>query len=254
MASSVPIFARKGAPRNQNGSRLGPRSANSLGSPMSQSPNDQFDHTVLEMIERSPVGAVPGTPAYQDSLKRLYSSHQAYADADHKDGHVTARSLIGKPSFHAGNLGALVVGQVAPEALEANAAIFDRYLHSLSPALRGKAEGYRLKVAGRPIHHRAKHVGAEKLPVAHDLMHTVFLVPGTGPHPGVPGNYLHGSVVQLGAEGAAGSWSVHLHDREDGGALFEAHSMKEALAKVQEVLESAPFNMNELEALGFRMV
>ena len=78
---------------------------------MSQSPNDQFDHTVLEMIERSPVGAVPGTPAYQDSLKRLYSSHQAYADADHKDGHVTARSLIGKPSFHAGNLEALVAGR-----------------------------------------------------------------------------------------------------------------------------------------------
>jgi hypothetical protein len=28
--------------------------------------------------------------------------------------------------------------------------------------------------------------------------------------------------------------------------------MQEALAKLQEVLECAPFNMNELEALGFR--
>jgi hypothetical protein len=221
---------------------------------MSQSPNEQFDHTVLEMIERSPIGAVPGTPAYQDALKRLYSSHQAYADADHKDGHVTARSLIGKPSFHAGNLEALINGQIAPEALEANAAIFDRYVRSLPAPWRGKAEDYRLKVAGRPVHHRAKHLGTEKLPVAHDLMHTVFLVPGTGPHPGVPGNYLHGSVVQAGAEGAAGSWAVHLHDREDGAVLFETSSMQSALSKLQEMLESAPFNMNELEALGFRLV
>jgi hypothetical protein len=29
--------------------------------------------------------------------------------------------------------------------------------------------------------------------------------------------------------------------------------MAEVLAKLQEVLESAPFNMNELEALGFRL-
>jgi hypothetical protein len=221
---------------------------------MPHDPNEQFDHTVLDMIERSPIGAVPGTPAYQDALKRLYCSHQAYADADHKDGHVTARSLIGRPIFHAGNLEALVAGQVAPEALESNASIFDRYLHSLPPALRGRAEGYRVKVAGRPVHHRAKHVGAERLPIAHDLMHTVFLVPGTGPHPGVPGNYLHGSVVQVGADGAAGSFAVHLHDREDGAALLEAPSMRAALAKLQEVLESAPFNLNELEALGFRMV
>jgi hypothetical protein len=220
---------------------------------MPPSPDDQFDHTVLEMIERSPIGAVPGTPAYQDALKRLYASHQAYADADHKDGHVTARSLIGRPSFHAGNLEAVAAGQLAPEALESNAAIFDRYVQSLPPALRGRAEGYRLKVAGRPVHHRARHIGAEKAPAAHDLMHTVFLVPGSGPHPGVPGNYLHGSVVQAGADGAAGSWAVHLHDREDGAALFEASSMQAALAKLQEVLESAPFNMNELEALGFRM-
>jgi hypothetical protein len=221
---------------------------------MSQSPNDHFDHTVLDMIERSPIGAVPMTPAYQDSLKRLHATHQAYADADHKDGHVTARSLIGRPSFHAGNLDALIAGQIAPEALEPNAAIFERYLQSLAPASRPRAEAYRIKVAGRPVHHRAKHVGAEKLPVAHDLMHTIFLVPGSGTHPGVPGNYLHGSVVQAAPEGAAGSWAVHMHDREDGAALFEGHSMAEALEKLQEVLASAPFAMNELEGLGFRAV
>jgi hypothetical protein len=226
----------------------------SWGSPMSLTPDDHFDHTVLDMIERSPIGALPMTPAYQDSLKRLYATHQAYADADHKDGHVTARSLIPKPSFHAGNLEALVAGQIAPEALESNAAIFDRYLQSLAPALRAKAEAFRIKVAGRPVHHRAKHVGTEKLPIAHDLMHTIFLVPGSGPHPGVPGNYLHGSVVQAGADGVAGSWAVHLHDREDGASLYEAHTMKEALEKLQEVLASAPFTMNELEGLGFRTV
>ena len=77
-------------------------------------------------------------------------------------------------------------------------------------------------------------------------------VPGSGPHPGVPGNYLHGSVVQAGADGAAGSWAVHLHDREDGASLYEARSMKEALEKLQEVIASAPFTMNELEGLGFR--
>ena len=33
---------------------------------------------------------------------------------------------------------------------------------------------------------------------------------------------------------------------------FKASTMQEALAKLREVLESAPFTMNELEALGFR--
>jgi len=221
---------------------------------MSQNPNDQFDHAVLDMIEHNPTGSVPTTPAYQDSLKRLYSAHQVYANADHRDGHVTARSLAGSAGFVADNLDAFGAGQIPSEALENNAAIFDRYLASLPAALRTKAEGYRVKVAGRPVHHRAKHIGNEKLPVAHDLPHTVFLVPGSGPHPGLPGNYLHGSVVQVGAEGAPGSWTVHLHDREDGAVLFAASSMKEALAKLHELLDSAPFTMNELEALDFRLV
>lgn len=220
---------------------------------MSQDPNAQLEQTVLEMIEHSPTGAVPGTPAYQDALKRLYAAHKVYADADHKDGYVTSRSLSRLPSFHAANLGALAAGTIAPEAVESNAAIFDRYVGSLQPALRPRAEACRVRVVGRPVLHRAKHLGSERLPVPHDLMHTIFLVPGTGPHPGLPGNYLHGSLVQAGSEGAQAAWAIHLHDRDDGGALIEVDAMGDALAKLQEVLECAPFNMNELGALGFRL-
>ena len=116
---------------------------------MSQNPHAQFDHTVLDKIELSPVGAVPHTPAYQDALKRLYASHQVYADADHKDGHVTARSLNGRPLFHATNLQAYVAGEIADTALEANMAIFERYLQSLTPEQRTKAEAYRASVPGK---------------------------------------------------------------------------------------------------------
>jgi hypothetical protein len=216
---------------------------------MPHDPNAHFDQTVLDMIEHSPVGAVPNTPSYQDAVKRLYAAHQAYADADHKDGHVTARSLARLPSFFASNLEALIAGQIAPEALESNAHIFDRYVQSLPAARRAKAESYRLTVAGRVAHHRAKHDGL----VAHDPMHTLFLVPGAGPHPGLPGNYLHGSLFQMDAAAAANAWAVHLHDSDDGAALCDAPDMTVALAKLQEVLECAPFNMNELAALGFRL-
>jgi len=219
-----------------------------LKSRMSQDANAQFDQTVLDMIERSPIGAVPVTPAYQDAVKRLYASHQAYPDADHKDGHVTARSLARLPLFHASNLAAVIAGEIAPEALESNSAIFNRYVQSLPAARHAKAESYRLTVAGRVAHHRAKH-GAV---VAHDPVHTLFLVPGAGPHPGLPGNYLYGSAFQLHAE-AASPWAMHLHDSDDGAALFDAPDMAAAFAKLEEVLESAPFAMNELEALGFRL-
>ena len=214
---------------------------------MPHDPHAQFDQTVLDMIEHSPVGAVPFTPAYRDALARLYSSHQAYPNADFKDGHVTARSLARLPSFHANNLAALIAGQVAPEALEANASIFDRYVQSLPDVRRAKAESLRLVVAGRVAHHRAKH----GVVVVHDPIHTLILVPGTGPHPGLPGNYLYGSAFQLHAD-AGSPWAVHLHDSDDGAALFDSPTMDVALAKLQEVLDSAPFNMNELAALGFR--
>ena len=126
---------------------------------MPHNPHANFDQTVLEMIEHSPVGAVPVTPAYQDAIRRLYVANRAYADADHKDGHVTARSLAKLPLFHANNLPELVASQIAPEALEANGSIFDRYIQSLPAAHRAKAESYRLTVAGRVAHHRARGRG-----------------------------------------------------------------------------------------------
>ena len=215
---------------------------------MPHNPNEQFDQTVLDMIEHSPIGAVPVTPAYQDAINRLYASHQAYADADHKAGHVTARSLAKLPSFSANNLAELMAGTIAAEALEANASIFTRYVHSLPAERQAKAESLRLTVAGKVAHHRTKH----GVVAAHDPVHTLFLVPGTGPHPGLPGNYLYGSAFQHSAD-ATSPWAVHLHDSDDGAALFDAPDMAGALAKLQEVLESAPFNMNELEALGFRL-
>jgi hypothetical protein len=209
-------------------------------------PNEHFDHTVLDLIEHSPIGAVPATPAYQDALKRLHAAHQVYADADHRDGHVTARSLAGRPRFHARNLGDYAAGRIESEALESNAAIFERYLQTLPAERRPAAEARRLVVAGRPVHHRTKH-GAV---VGHDPVHSLFLVPGAGPHPGLPGNYLYGSVYESGT--APGPWALNVHDSDTGAAWVEVPSLPEAFAKLQEVLESAPFNMNELEALGFR--
>ena len=210
-------------------------------------PHAAFDHNVLELIEQSPVGAVPGTPAYRDALGRLRASHQVYPDADHKDGYVTVRSLSARPCFRADNLDALIGGAIDADALESNASIFDRYVAALPAGLRAKAEGHRLVVAGRPAHHR-KHGGV----IAHDPVHSLFLVPGAGAHPGIPGNYLHGSMLQLGADPDAGGWSVHIHDSDDGAAMCDVPTLADALAKLQEVIESAPFHLNELGALGFR--
>ncbi|MBS0663380.1 MAG: hypothetical protein JSR48_08945, partial [Verrucomicrobia bacterium] len=116
---------------------------------MSHDPHAQFDQTVLDLIEHSPVGAVPHTPAYQDALKRLYASHQVYASADHRDGHVTVRSLASAPLFHAANLDDLAGGRIGPAELEANAAIFDRYVRSLPAARQARAEGFRVAVIGK---------------------------------------------------------------------------------------------------------
>jgi hypothetical protein len=220
---------------------------------MSQDPNALFDQTVLDLIEHSPTGSVPSTPSYQDALNRLYASHQVYAHADHKGGHVTARALARAPSFLAANLGALVAGDIGPGALEANTSIFGRYVGSLPEALRVRAVAFQTKVVGRPVLHRAKHAGGEKLTAAQDLPHTLFLVPGAGPHPGLPGNYLYGSVLQSGAGASGGAWSVQVHDSDDGASSFSAATMQEALSKLQEILDSAPFSMTELEALGFRL-
>ena len=210
--------------------------------------NAEFDHAVLDKIEASPIGALPMTPSYQDALKRLYASQQVYPSADHKGGHVTARSLASLPSFHAENLGPFMAGAITEDQLENNKAIYDRYVASLPMALRAKAEALRLMVTGKPILHRAKHGHT----VVHDPLHTLFLVPGAGPHPGLPGNYLHGAVFHIGDE-ATGSWVVHVHDSEDGASRFSAPKLPEALSKLEEVLASAPFHLNELNALGFAM-
>jgi hypothetical protein len=214
---------------------------------MPHDPHADFDHGVLDLIERSPIGAVPGTPAFRDALDRLRVSHQVYPDADHKDGFVTVRSLSTRPCFHANNLDALKTASIDAAALEPNGSIFDRYVASLPAALRVPAEALRLLVAGRPAHHR-KHGGV----IARDPVHTLFLVPGAGPNAGIPGNYLYGSVLQTGADPATSRWAVHLHDRDDGAAMWDAPTMADAFAKLEEVIASAPFHLSELAALGFR--
>ena len=215
---------------------------------MSTDPNAEFDHAVLDKIDASPIGAVPTTPAYQDALRRLYAAQQVYASADHKNGHVTARSLATLPFFHAHNLDEFIAGTIDDTALETNASIYDRYVHSLPLDHRARAEKLRLMVIGKAIHHRAKHGVA----AVHDPLHTLFLVPGAGPHPGLPGNYLHGAVFHVGDE-VTGSWVVNVHDSDDGASLFSTPKLPEALAKLEEVISSAPFHLNELEALGFKL-
>ncbi len=221
-----------------------------FSSTMSHDPHASFDQSVLDMIEHSPVGAVPHTPTYQDALRRLYAAHQVYASADHKDGHVTVRSLAALPPYHADNLDALIAGQIEPTSLEGNAAIFDRYVASLPTALRDNAETHRLKAAGRPIHHR-KHHGAGEAPEIHDPVHSLFLVPGSGPRLGLPGNYLHGSLFEIVHPGASSNWIVQLHDSDDSASTFEAPTLPDAVAVLHEVLASAPFHLSELAALGF---
>lgn len=214
---------------------------------MSQDPNAQFDEAVLDKIEQSPVGAVPHTPAYVDAVARLIHAQKIYPDADHKDGYVTARSLARLPTFHAANWEEFVQGKISDELLEPNASVFNRYAVFLPAALHARVEAVRLKVAGKPTHHRAK-AGA----VFHDPIHSLFLVPGSGPNRGLPGNYLYGTVVQLGADAATSPWAVDVHDGDDGVVLFDAGNLTEAAAKLQELLESAPFHLWELEGLGFR--
>lgn len=213
--------------------------------------NAAFDQTVLDLIEHSPIGAVPHTPAYQDALRRLYASHQVYANADHKGGHITARSLTGRPTFHPSNLDALIAGEIVADALEANNTIYDRYVQWLPVEQRARAEGFRRLVAGKPILHRNKHAGNGDNPI-HDPVHALFLVPGGGLHPGLPGNYLYGFALETIRKGQPTLWSVHVHDAEDGDVIFAAADAREAFAVMRDVVSSAPFNMDELEALGFR--
>lgn len=214
---------------------------------MPQNPHALFDQTVLDMIEHSPVGAVPHTPAYDDAIKRLLAAQQIYPDADHKDGYVTARALGRLLSFHAANWETFAAGDISDELLEPNASVFNRYAASLSELQRVRAEKFRPRVAGKPVMHRAKS-GT----VFHDPIHSLFLVPGSGPNRGLPGNYLYGSVIQLSADAKSGPWAIDVHDGDDGVVLYDAPTLADTSVKLQEVLESAPFHLWELEGLGFR--
>jgi hypothetical protein len=214
---------------------------------MSQDPNAEFDHSVLDKIELSPIGALAATPAYQDALKRLYAHQQVYPNANHKGGHVTARSLTQLPTFAANNLDAFIAGQISEDALESGASIYDRYVQSLPIDQRARAEANRLMVIGKTAHHRAKHGAA----AVHDPMHTLFLVPGAGPNPGLPGNYLYGSLLHIGPDADTGAWAVHVHDSLDAWSEFTTPLLADALAKLQETIASAPFHLKELTELGF---
>ena len=212
-------------------------------------PHSEFEQTVLETIERSPTGAVPRIPTYRDALTPLIASFQVYASPDQKDGYVTARALATLPSFFASNIDALLAGEIDVEALEPNAAIFARYVASLPADRQAKAKDLRETIAGRPTQHRAKHAGAE----IHDPIHSLFLVPGSGPERALPGNYLYGFIHQVGADRAGPSWAVHLHDAGDNTALADGLSLADALGKFQELAASAPFHLNELVDLGFQL-
>ncbi|MCU0792706.1 MAG: hypothetical protein MUE42_07610 [Opitutaceae bacterium] len=213
---------------------------------MAHDPYAAQDQKTLELIEHSPTGAVPHTPTYQDSLARLRASFQIYASADHKAGYVTARSLAGRPAFHARNLDEFFSGSCPGAALESDADIFDRYLASLSPELRAPAAEHRAHVITRRVHHRPKH-GI----VAQDPIHTLLLIPGGGAHPGLPGNYLHGALIETPRADGTSLFYIQLHDREDGIATGPEQALDAAWAGLRDVLASAPFHLRELEALGF---
>ena len=232
-----------------NGPRQRAGSVNALA--MTLDPTAQFDQHVLEIIEQSPVGAVPRTPAHQDAVRRLQDSHQIYFSADHADGFVTVRTLASQPFFWAENLEGVLKGKVPVTELETDESIFNRYLESLPEDLKEAGESARSLVVERRQQHR--HRDGEE--VVHDPLHTLLMMPGIGLNPGIAGNYLFGSLVQT--EGTdvdlSGTWAIHLHDRDDGAAFCELGSVEEAMDKTEEVMMSAPFLMSELEALGFRL-
>jgi hypothetical protein len=216
---------------------------------MANDPLAQVDQTVLDVIEHSPTGAVPHTPTYQDALRRLVAAHQVYPSADYKSGHVTVRSLAAKQCFYAPKLEAFLSGAASETELEGDAGVFSRYVASVPGALRAKAEETRGLVVAKRLLHRAKHGGD----LAHDPVHALLLVPGTGAHPGLPGNYLYGEVQELADPARPGAWALRLHDLEAGTASIEVATRLEVLAKLEEVVSSAPFQLSELAALGFRL-
>ncbi len=218
---------------------------------MTLDPTAQFDEHVLAIIEQSPVGAAPRTPAHQDAIRRLQDSHQIYASADFGDGFTTVRTLANQPFFWAENLEGVLKGTVPVTALETDESIFDRYVASLPEALREAGEAARGLVVERRQQHR--HRDGEE--TVHDPLHTLLLMPGVGLNPGIAGNYLFGSLLQTAGtdQDLSGPWAIHLHDRDDGAAICELATVAAALEKTEEVMVSAPFQMSELTALGFRL-
>ena len=216
---------------------------------MPHAPLTPFDHTVLDLIEHSPTGSVPRTPTYDESIKRLLAAQQVYHSADHKDGYVTARSLATLPAFVARGLAELATNPDGISQLESAASVFDRYHASLPQAARVKAEAFRAILSGRTVHHRPKAVGAG----VHDPLHALFLVPGAGPQPGFPGNYLRGTLDEVGAPDGTITWRIQVMDTDTDAAAWETPSLAEASARVEEIVACAPFHLGELEALGFAL-
>lgn len=216
---------------------------------MPHAPLTPFDQQVLDMIEHSPVGAVPRTPTYDESLKRLQAAQQAYHSSDYKDGYVTARSLSKLPVFVAAGLLELDAHPEDHSKLEANNAVFDRYVASLPAALRPKAEALRLQVSGKAIHHRPKAGGVS----VRDPLHSLFLVPGAGPQPGLPGNYLRGSIDEFHDAAHVLRWRIQVMDSDTDASVCLLDSLPEALVRLRELLDCVPFHLSELEALGFEL-
>lgn len=216
---------------------------------MPHTPLTDFDHTVLDLIEHNPSGSVPRTPTYDDSLVRLYAAQQVYHNSDYKDCHVTARSLAKLPVFVAKGLLELAEHPDDHSNLEANAAVFERYLATLPAPLKARAEALRLTVAGKAIHHRPKAGGL----LVRDPLHSLFLLPGAGPQPGLPGNYLRGSVDEIQDEAQQTVWRIQIMDSDNDASVCLLPSLPEALARLQELLDSIPFHLSELEALGFEL-
>lgn len=214
---------------------------------MPQSALTPFDQTVLDLIDHSPTGSVPRTPTYDESLTRLLAAQQVFHSTDFKDAFVTARSLARRPLFVATGLLELAAHPEDHSQLESNASVFDRYVASLPEALRTRAETFRLSTAGRPVHHRPKVGG----PLVRDPLHSIFLVPGVGPQPGLPGNYLRGALDELPAAEGRTHFRIQVLDADTDAAVCELPDLAEALGRLRDLTESAPFHLSELEALGF---
>jgi hypothetical protein len=214
---------------------------------MPQSAITPFDQTVLDLIDRSPTGSVPRTPTYDESLTRLLAAQQVFHNTDFKDAFVTARALARCPIFVATGLLELATHPEDHTRLESNASVFDRYVASLPEPQRARAETFRLSTAGRPVHHRPKVGG----PLVRDPLHSIFLVPGVGPQPGLPGNYLRGTIAELPATEGPARYRIQVLDADTDAAVCELPDLAEALGRLRDLIDSAPFHLSELEALGF---